>query len=101
MDTQYQQTLWAIAREHEEAAEFCAQQEWHNVSVACSYYAVYTIMWLALGDPRTGNGRTPGFSSSLSQGDGVGPLHHWSGRSHARSAGSITPGSMRSIGEND
>lgn len=54
MDTQHRQTLWAIALEHEEAAELCAQREWHNVSVACSYYAVYTTMWLALDDPPHG-----------------------------------------------
>ena len=28
-----------------------ASQGWHNVSVACSYYAVFTAMWVALGDP--------------------------------------------------
>jgi uncharacterized protein (UPF0332 family) len=54
MDAQQQQALWAIAREHYEAAELCAQRGWHTVSVACSYYAVYTAMWVALGDPPLG-----------------------------------------------
>ncbi len=51
MNAQQQQALWTIAREHYEAAELCARQGWHNVSIACSYYAVYTAMWVALGDP--------------------------------------------------
>ena len=54
MDAQQQHTLWAIAIEHDEVAQLCAQRGWHNVSVACSYYAVYTAMWVALGDPRQG-----------------------------------------------
>ena len=51
MDAQRQQTLWAIALENYQAAVLMAQQGWHNVSVACSYYAVFTAMWVALGDP--------------------------------------------------
>ena len=51
MDPQRQQTLWAIALENYQAAVLIAQQGWHNVSVACSYYAVFTAMWVALGDP--------------------------------------------------
>ena len=51
MEPQRQQTLWAIAIENYQAAVLTAQQGWHNVSVACSYYAVYTAMWVALGDP--------------------------------------------------
>ena len=51
MDPQRQQTLWAIAIENYQAAALTAQQGWHNVSVACSYYAVFTAMWVALGDP--------------------------------------------------
>jgi uncharacterized protein (UPF0332 family) len=51
MDPQRQQTLWAIALENDQAAILTAQQGWHNVSVACSYYAVFTAMWVALGDP--------------------------------------------------
>jgi hypothetical protein len=51
MDSQRQQTLWAIALENYQAAVLTAQHGWHNVSVACSYYAVYTAMWVALGDP--------------------------------------------------
>jgi uncharacterized protein (UPF0332 family) len=54
MDTQQQQALWTIAIEHYEAAELCAQRGWYNVSVACSYYAVFTAMWVALGDPPRG-----------------------------------------------
>ncbi|MGH8064544.1 MAG: hypothetical protein ACRERE_04760 [Candidatus Entotheonellia bacterium] len=54
MDAQQQHTLWAIAAEHYEAAQLTAQQGWHNVSVACSYYAVYTVMWLALDAPPGG-----------------------------------------------
>lgn len=51
MDPQRQHTLWAIALENYQAAVFTAQQGWHNVSVVCSYYAVFTAMWVALGDP--------------------------------------------------
>jgi hypothetical protein len=54
MDAQHQQTLWAIAMEHYEAAQVCTQRGWHNVSVACSYYAVYTAMWVALDNPPQG-----------------------------------------------
>jgi hypothetical protein len=55
MDAQRQQDLWANAIEHYEAAVLTAQQGWHNVSVACSYYAVFTAMWVALGDPPKGS----------------------------------------------
>jgi hypothetical protein len=51
MDLQRQQTLWAIALENYQAAGLMAQQGWHNVSVACSYYAVFTAMWVAVGEP--------------------------------------------------
>lgn len=51
MDSQRQQTLWAIALENYQAAVLTAQRGWYNVSVACSYYAVFTAMWVALGDP--------------------------------------------------
>jgi uncharacterized protein (UPF0332 family) len=54
MDADQQQALWSIASEHYDAAELCARQGWHNVSVACSYYAVYTAMWVALGNPTQG-----------------------------------------------
>jgi hypothetical protein len=54
MDTQRQQELWAIALEHYQAAALTAQQGWHNVSVASSYYAVFMAMWVALGDPPKG-----------------------------------------------
>jgi hypothetical protein len=51
MDSQRRQTLWTIALENYQAAVFTAQRGWYNVSVACSYYAVFTAMWVALGDP--------------------------------------------------
>src|SRR5262245_51662802 len=51
MDPQHQQDLWAIALENYQAAVLMAQHGWHNVSVACSYYAVFTAMWVVLGDP--------------------------------------------------
>lgn len=54
MDVEQQQALWSIAREHYVAAELCAQRGWHTVSVACSYYAVYTAMWVALDNPPHG-----------------------------------------------
>src|SRR5687768_665191 len=54
MDAHQQQALWTITQEHYEAAELCAQRGWHTVSIACSYYAVYTAMWIALGDPPLG-----------------------------------------------
>ena len=54
MEPQRQQTLWAIALENYQAAVLMAQNGWHNVSVVCSYYAVFTAMWVALGDPPGG-----------------------------------------------
>jgi len=51
MDAPRQQTLWAIALENYQAAGLMAQQGWHNVSVACSYYAVFTAMGGAVGEP--------------------------------------------------
>ena len=51
MDPQRRQTLWAIAIENYQAAVVTAQQGWHNVSVTRSYYAVFTAMVVALGDP--------------------------------------------------
>src|SRR5438876_1982745 len=51
MDPQRQQNLWAIAIENYRAALLTAQQGWHNVSVACSYYTGFTAMWVALGGP--------------------------------------------------
>ena len=51
MEPQRQQALWAIALENYHAAVLTAQHGWYNVSVACSYYAVFTAMWAALGDP--------------------------------------------------
>ena len=51
MNAQRQQSLWAIALENCQAAVLIAQHGWHNVSVACSYYSVFTAMWVALGEP--------------------------------------------------
>lgn len=51
MDAQRRQDLWAIAVENYQAAKLTAQQGWHNVSVGCCYYGVYTAMWVALDDP--------------------------------------------------
>jgi hypothetical protein len=44
MDAQRRQDLWAIAPEHSQAAKRAAEHGWHNVSVGCSYYAVYMTM---------------------------------------------------------
>jgi uncharacterized protein (UPF0332 family) len=54
MDTQRQRDLWAIAVENYQAARLTAQQEWHNVSVGRSYYAVYTAMWVAVDEAPSG-----------------------------------------------
>ena len=70
MDAQQQQALWSIASEHYEAAELCAQRGWHNVSIACSYYAVYTAMWVALGDPPQGQWSHAGILQNFAPG-------HW------------------------
>jgi len=51
MDAPRQQDLWTLALEHYQAAVLTAQQGWHNVSVACSYYAVFMAMRTALGEP--------------------------------------------------
>ena len=68
MDAIQQQALWAIAVEHYEAAQLCTQQGWHNVGAACRYYAVYTAMWLALGDPPTGQGSHAGILQHFAPG---------------------------------
>jgi hypothetical protein len=54
MDAQQQQALWNIVQEHYAAAALCAEQGGHTVSIACSDYAVYTAMWVALNDPPHG-----------------------------------------------
>jgi uncharacterized protein (UPF0332 family) len=54
MDAQRRLDLWAIALEYVQEAHLAAQLGRHNVSTACSYYAVYTAMWIALGDPPAG-----------------------------------------------
>ena len=51
MERHDQHLLWTQALENYQAAILTAQHGWHNVSVACSYYAVFTAMWAALGDP--------------------------------------------------
>jgi uncharacterized protein (UPF0332 family) len=68
VDTQQQHTLWAIAIEHDEAAGLCAQRGWHNVSVACSYYAVYTAMWVALDNPPHGQWSHAGILQNFAPG---------------------------------
>jgi hypothetical protein len=70
MDLQRQPTLWAIALENYQAAVLTAQQGWHNVSVACSYYAVFTAMWVTLGDPPKGYWEHRGISKPFA-------LGHW------------------------
>lgn len=69
MDPQRQHTLWTIALENDQAATLTAQHGWHNVSVACSYYAVFTAMWVALGDPPRGHWEHRGISKPFAQGD--------------------------------
>jgi hypothetical protein len=69
MDPQRQQDLWAIAVEDYRAAVLTSQQGWNNVSVACSYYAVFTAMWVALGDPPKGYWEHRGISKPFALGD--------------------------------
>jgi uncharacterized protein (UPF0332 family) len=75
MEPQRQQDLWAIAIENYQAAILTAQQGWHNVSVACSYYAVFTAMWVALGDPPGERWEHRGISKPFAQGHWRTPLH--------------------------
>jgi len=75
MESQRQQTLWAIAIENYQAATLTAQQGWHNVSVACSYYAVFTAMWVALGDPPRARWEHRGISKPFAQGHWRTPPH--------------------------
>ena len=51
MEPQRRRELWTIAVENKRAARLAAQHRWYNVSAGRSYYAAYTAMWLALGDP--------------------------------------------------
>jgi uncharacterized protein (UPF0332 family) len=69
VDAQHQQDLWAIASEHYQAAVLTARQGWHNVSVACSYYAVFMAMWVALGDPPRGHWEHGGIVDWFARGD--------------------------------
>lgn len=69
MELQRQQALWAIALEDYQAAALTAQQGWHNVSVACSYYAVFTAMWVALGDAPRGRWEHGGIVDWFARGD--------------------------------
>jgi hypothetical protein len=69
MDALHQQDLWATALEHYQAAVLTAQQGWHNVSVACSYYAVFIAMWVALGDPPKGYWEHGGIVDWFARGD--------------------------------
>lgn len=75
MDPQRQQDLWAIAIENYQAAALTAQHGWHNVSVACSYYAVFTAMWVALGDPPREHWEHRGISKPFAQGHWRTPPH--------------------------
>jgi uncharacterized protein (UPF0332 family) len=75
MDAQRQQDLWAITQENYQAARLTAQRGWHNVSVACSYYAVFTAMWVALGDPPKGSWEHRGISKPFARGDWRMPVH--------------------------
>jgi uncharacterized protein (UPF0332 family) len=75
MEPQRQQTLWAIALENYQAAVLTAQHGWHNVSVACSYYAVFTAIWVALGDPPREHWEHRGISKPFAQGHWRTPPH--------------------------
>jgi uncharacterized protein (UPF0332 family) len=75
MDSQRQQALWAIALENAQAAALTARQGWHNVSVACSYYAVFTAMWVALGDPPRARWEHRGIIKPFAQGHWRTPPH--------------------------
>lgn len=54
MDAQRRRDLWAIALQHFRAARLTRERRWYNVSPGRSYYATYTAMWLAVGDPPRG-----------------------------------------------
>ena len=68
MDAQRQQELWAIALENLQAARHAVQKKWYNVSASRSYYAVYTAMWLAVGDPSHPRWRHAGIAKHFTQG---------------------------------
>jgi hypothetical protein len=80
MDAHQQQALWTITQEHYEAAELYAQRGWHTVCVAYSYYAVYTAMWVALGDAPHGQWSLRGSCSISHQDTGAIPKHRLSGQ---------------------
>ena len=70
MDARQQQALWTTTQEHYAAAALCAQRGWPSVSIPCSYYAVYTAMWVALDDPPHGQWSHAGILQHFARG-------HW------------------------
>ncbi len=51
MELQRRREIWTIVVENLRAARLAAERRWYNVSAGRSYYAAYTAMWLALGEP--------------------------------------------------
>ena len=68
MDPQRRRELWAIAVENMRAARLAAERRWYNVSAGRSYYAAYTAMWLALGEPPRMRWRHEGIVQHFVQG---------------------------------
>lgn len=68
MDPQKRRNLWDIALENFFSARLTLQQGYHNVSVACSYYAAYTAMYVALGEPTQNRWKHGGIVNAFAPG---------------------------------
>jgi len=74
MDPQEMNRRWKTAREHLKAASVCNDQGLYRSSVTRSYYSAYQAMWVALGDPTTGEWRHGGAIDTFCYGQWATPV---------------------------
>jgi uncharacterized protein (UPF0332 family) len=74
MDPQEMNRRWETAREHLKAASVCNDQGLYRSSVTRSYYGAYQAMWVALGDPTTGQWRHGGAIDAFCYGQWATPV---------------------------
>jgi uncharacterized protein (UPF0332 family) len=74
MDQQERDRRWETAREHLQAASLCHNQGHYRASVTRSYYSAYQAMWIALGDPVTGEWKHGGAIDTFCYGQWATPV---------------------------